>query len=321
MSHELRIIFEGVMVLGPPHPLQGPSVGTSPLYAVLPRVTRHESRFTSVDAHRPPMYIPSHFPVLFTDLAATSDSRRPDDAQRNFSIWYPMRERMMFRFSPSATPADVRYIRGPAPECPASTGPNPVNDIAKISDMRVIWPERSRLLPGMLSTAPGVSELVAAQVFVPSGCVGSHGEFLKTQPAPADFQPSRSTTPGPRQLLPQIVVSVETDRVDIDMYSLETGDMLDPLAFVLQPGTNILRIANADPFNVRYVIEKLANPLFPEPSGIKPRVGNDFVDIDFEACYKVLDGPDNGGELPIPRVPIRFGERNCNAALAEPPAS
>jgi hypothetical protein len=325
MSHELRIIFEGVMVLGPPYPQSGPDEAPGPLYAVLPRVMRHESRFTKDPdppaEPRPAMYIPAHFPVLFTDLTPTNDSRKRDDQQRNFSIWYPMRERLTFRFSPSATPDNLRYIRGPAPACAASTDPgDPLHNIANVPDMRDVFPSRSRLRSGTLSAPPSVSELVAAQVFVPSGCIGSHGEFLKTEAAEANFLPSRSTTPGPRHLHPQVVVSVQTDRVDISMYSLDTGELLDPIAFDLQAGrTNILRVANADPYNVRYVIEKLADPQFPEPTGIKPRVGEEYVDIDFEACYRVLGGLDMGGELPIPRVHIRFGERNCNAAFAEPP--
>lgn len=318
MANELRIFIEGIIVLapGPPHDGHGQTPG--PLYGVMPRLTRHQSRYSRQTGGRP-IYIPAHFPAVFTTLRAVDDSRPPDDTYGSFSIWYPIRERMELRFGTHADPSDLRWVREDTPlqQIPNS---DPLRDVGFISDFRETWPDRGELDRRMLETSPPVSELVACQLLVPSGWVGSHGEFKKEEPAEAIFLPPRTLEPVQKKLLPQVVVSVRTDRVDFRMYSLDTGEELDSLSFLVEDTSqpSVIRIANGDPKNIRYVIEHLVNPATAtEPTGTKPISDVGFGDIDFEAGYSVLDGHDDGGNLPIPWVPIPFGERNCNTGFAD----
>jgi hypothetical protein len=319
---ELRIIFEGIIAIGPGDPPDPPFVNAGPLYAVMPKIVRRLSRWSQLHGGTP-YYIPAHFPVIFTDLQASS-SRPPDDTYKGFSIWYPVRERMEFRFSTNVQPTDLQFIRAnPGPPCAPGPGEtDPLRDIALVSDMREIFPPRQWLRAGTLDSGPNADPAVAAQVFVPSGCIGSHGEFKKTTPALSEFRETRTPpVTVTKDLLPQIVASIRTDSVDIDMYSLDTGLPLDPLSFVLPDGVrNVIRIANGDPVNVRYVIDNLPHPdnapdlAVPKPVGTNASGDADFGDIDFEAVYDVLAGTDDGGDLPIPWIPIKFGARNCNGA-------
>lgn len=327
MTRELRIIFEGIIAIGPADPPEPPYRHDGPLYAVMPKIVRHLSRWSQLHGGTP-YYIPAHFPVIFTDLDV-SGGRPPDETYKGFSIWYPVRERMQFRFSGAVEPPDLQYIRAnPAPPCaPAPGEMDPVRDIAMVADMREIWPDRQWLRRGTLDSGPNADYAVAAQVFVPSGCIGSHGEFKKKNPAVVEFRETR--TPPitvTKDLLPQIVVSVRTDTVDIDMYSLDTGLPLDPLSFILKDGLrNVIRVANGDPMNVRYVIDNLPDPdnapdlPTPRPNGHNVSGDSDIGDIDFEAVYDVLAGQDGGGDLPIPWIPIVFGARNCNGAKVAGP--
>jgi hypothetical protein len=268
------------------------------------------------------MYIPAHFPTVFTTLKTVGDSRPPDETHDLFSIWYPMRERMELTFGAHPDPSDLRWVRSDTP-LPPVQDPDPLLDIAFIADFRETWPDRGKLGRGMLEKSPPVSELVACQLLVPSGWVGSHGEFKKQLPVEATFLPKRTPIPVTKKLLPQVVVSVRTDRVDFRMYSLDTGEELDSLAFLVEDSSkpSVIRIANGDPRNIRYVIEHCMDPANAiEPTGTKPSgVGGVLGDIDFEAGYSVLDGEDDGGYLPIPWVPAPVGERNCNTGFADLP--
>lgn len=329
MSRELRIVFEGIIALGPADPLEPPFHNEGPLYAVMPKIVRHLSRWSQMHPDDQPFYIPAHFPVIFTDLKPAS-SRLPDDEYKTFKIWYPVRERLQFRFSGNVQPTDLQYIRDQAiPEPPCAPAPgelDPLHDVSAIADLREIWPERQWLRGGMLNNGPNVDQIVAAQVFVPSGCIGSHGEFLKKDAALVQFRDPRTPVTITKDLLPQLVVSVTTNTVDIDMYSLDTGTALDPLSFELKDGVrNVIRIANGDPMNVRYVINNLPDPdnapdlNVPKPT-FQPQVGDiEYGDIDFEAVYTILAGTDGGGALPIPWIPKKFGARNCNGAKVAGP--
>ncbi len=322
MANELRIIIEGIVVLVPGPPSDGSDHTPGPLYGVMPRLTRHESRYSKLSAHRP-VYIPAHLPAVFTKLKPVEDSRPADDKHGKFSIWYPMRERMELHFSAFAEPSDLRWVRTGGPPSPLpDPDPDPLLDIAFIADFRETWPVRGQVGKGMLEKAHPVSEAVACQLLVPSGWVGSHGEFKKVDPAEAIFLPKRTPKPVTKKLLPQVVVSVRTDRVEFRMYSLDTGEELDSLAFLVEDlkQPSVIRIANGDPKNIRYVIEHLETPdKASEPVGIKPSHDGNFGDIDFEGGYSVLAGKDDGGYLPIPWVPSVFGERNCNTGFANPP--
>jgi hypothetical protein len=328
MKRELRIIFEGIVAIGPPYPRRPPNRNDGPLFAVMPRIARHESRYTKT-SDAPPAYIPAHIPVIFTDLVPMPATRLPDDTRLKYRIWYPVRERTDLSFSEDAEPKDLRYYRGtPTVECPINQEEeNPIRDIAYVSEMREVWPARRTVDRGMLSRQSPVDALVAAQFFVPSGCVGSHGEDLKKNPALVTFLPPRTKKPVSKEILPQVVVTVRTSRVTLNMVSLDRDETLDGLVFDLnaQPGDvrypYELRIANADPHNIAYVIDFLSGKNPVPLTGVKPMrqgpYGLDFGDIDFESNYEVFSGPDDGKALPIPWVPSASGERNCNAILAE----
>lgn len=328
--NELRIIFEGVMAIGPapPRSSNAPQVLDGSLFAVMPKVTRHESRYSKFNHPNPRLYVPAHVPVIYTNLTPLSGSREQDDKIGDFKLWYPIRERMELRFSPSADPNHVQYLHQDL-----MIG-DQIYAIDKIADIRDIWPQRSRLRKGMLRKQPPVAEIVASQVFVPSGYVGSRGEFNKETPQRSTFLPPKTSKPHEMDLLPHVVVKVHTDQVNFAMYSLDTGEQLDSIAFrVTDPQKpNVIRIANGDPINIRYVIDGLMGS-HDEPTGLKPTADQVLKqgknkepskgDIDFENGYDILAGydDDDGKEVPIPWEPLQVGDSNCHTHLADPPSS
>ena len=321
MGNELRIIIEGIVVLAPGPPLNAPDHAPGPLYGVMPRLTRHESRYSKLGGIGP-LYIPAHLPAVFTTLKTVGDSRHPDETRDDFSIWYPIRERMELNFGADPDPSDLRWVRADTP-LPPVPDPDPLMDIAYIADFRETWPDRGKLGRGMLEKSPPVSELVACQLLVPSGWVGSHGEFKKQEPADATSLPSRTPIPVRKKLLPQVVVSVRTDRVDFRMYSLDTGEELDSLAFLVEDSSkpSVIRIANGDPKNIHYVIEHLINPAnATEPTGIKPSGDGSFGDIDFEADTAFSTAMTTAGISQFPGSPsrsesVQLQHRFCGSSL------
>lgn len=319
---QLKIIFDGAIVIGPAHPCEPPYENQGPLYAVLPRALRHESRRTTLNPIADAEYIPVHFPVIFTNLK--SEGRDPDDEYKGWNLWYPVRERMDVWLDGNADPGTLTYPKvvvpgGPGPGAPA--GPVPVHDIRAVSDLRRVWPERSWLRKGMLDRRWPVAPEVAAQVFIPSGSVGGGGTGIKRCGVPVTYLPPRTPEPVEATIVPHVAVTVDVDRIDIALFSLDTGEALDPISFINIPHGAEIRIANADPREIRTVIDEVIKAGASPPESVPcydPRKASredDLPDVDFELLYQVLAGGDDGGGLPIPWVPFRVGNRNCFTGL------
>jgi hypothetical protein len=344
----LRITFDGVVAIGPAEPTNGSHEQPGPLFAVMPRVDRQLSRWSKLYSDKP-SYIPFHTPVMFTDLQplpkmppgtvgnggqAIPDKledaflhlRRPDEIfpyryrldqpkEGEFYIWYPMRERLEFRFDDEVDDGWLTYGMRPYGEptlCDLQAHKR--RDIGAVSDMREIWPERCHLRREVLSRRPP-SEVVG-QVFIPKGYVtsGYYGR-QESEGEYASFEPKRTPDVVKKCLVPQIEVSVEVEEfVHILSYSLDTGEKLDSISFqltapanILTPPANIL-IGNADPGDIRKVLKRLVYPDAKEP--IEKR-----SDFDFELYYTLLEGEDDGGGLPVPLSEYgKFGNPHCYTA-------
>src|ERR1043166_6550463 len=117
----LRIIFDGVIAIGPAEPKSGHSL-PGPLFAIMPRATRQISRRSRLKA-ADPTYIPVHVPVLFTPMTPLNGVRPPDDQFRPvspnaplFNIWYPIRERLRFQFDDEEDRKSKRLNSSHVPE-------------------------------------------------------------------------------------------------------------------------------------------------------------------------------------------------------------
>ena len=183
-KRELRIVFDGVIAVGPPPDRD--EVKTGPFFGVMARSTRRLSDRSRRLKENPPKYIPVHVPTVYTTMVPASDSRPPDEVFQlskfhpKWYIWHPQRERMEFRFDSDGTPGDLKFNdRGSH----ARTGPFgqvKIHDIEMAPDARQICPERTYLLDGLL-TAPAadapVREEAAAQILVPWGRILAGGNF------------------------------------------------------------------------------------------------------------------------------------------------
>lgn len=339
----LTITFDGVVAIGPPEPRDGRCEEKGPLFAVMPRSNRHLSRWSMLNFDKP-TYIPAHTPVLFTELkpvervspglrddypvilAEAPDPRQPDEifpypdppdpkdtSKKKFYIWYPMRERLEFRFDDEIEPGCLTYeVKSPDEPtlCERSSRTLSRGDIGAVSDMRDIWPDRCHLRKEVLSRRP--PNEVAGQVFVPRGCVSS-GDYGREESKgeEASFVPKRSPKTVTKCLVPQIQVSAEVKRfVHILSYSLDTGERLDSISFELPDNADAdILIGNADHGDIRTALQNLVYP--PKPG--KPLRYDNRTDFDFELYYTLLEGEDDGGGLPVPRA-IRFGNPHCYTA-------
>jgi hypothetical protein len=283
-KHRLRIIFDGVIAVGPPHPKSGDEQG--PLFGVMARSTRRETERSKKKNAGPRTFIPMHVPTLFTKLAPCGeDARRPDEIFQLlpehpiWNLWHPIRERMCFKFDGDGEPGKLTYQRessvpdtgqerhkykklhfdkvfndkfGPA----GLEGKLKLRSIKDLPDAREIWPARCHLLPGLLD--PNPIELVAAQVFVPRGHVGGGGVGKKGEGLDVVFDPDK---PGSRKkkksIVPNVVVTVEVETVEIEMQSLDTGETLDSLRFHLTEDAEIW-ISNGDPSDVAINVRRQA---------------------------------------------------------------
>jgi hypothetical protein len=162
----------------------------------------------------------------------------------------------------------------------------------------------------MLSPQVPAPPEVAGKVFIPRGHVSS-GDYGRAESSGvlATFEPKRTPTQVKKCLVPQLRVRVDDVQVvQIFFFSLDTGEKLDSLTFNLTGNADIL-IGNADPGDVPRVLKNIITG------------GNDHdnrTDFDFELYYNLLDGPDDGGGLPIPRA-IKFGDPHCYTVKVAPP--
>jgi hypothetical protein len=217
---------------------------------------------------------------------------------------------MELSFNGDATPGKLTYYRQPSGSGPVP----PLTDIRAVSDIREIFPARSKLREEVIRKEAPVAPEVAAQVFIPKGVVSGDSPY----PDGVDlrYKPRRTTYKVTKHALQQVVVTVDdVDTFDIQMYSLNTGKELDGLSFELKADLDIL-IGNADPDDIRAVLDGK----FPEPQKRpNPDAPFDYVKpvLDFELYYNLLGGFDDEGPLPIPYYDPRFELRPCYTSLVD----
>lgn len=341
MTYQLRIIFDGIVVSGPSYPSQEGQKRKGPFYAVLPFTTRHLSRHAPDDAG-PEWYIPAHTPVLFARDSLVPTGRTPDETyhactpdgptENAFNLWYPMRERMAFGFDGNSDSGEISYLHHDPQEYPGPGGAvwpddkHRIHAVTKVPRMRDIFPRRDAVRAAALAKQARAIRAVASQVFLPFGQVsgGSDREGFKEYAIDAEFVPTRVDPPHCKKIVAQVVVTVLVESsIEIGMYSLDSGKALDPISFKVQCD-DVIRIENADPENVRYVMDYLLldkeqfrsrNPLRP-----KPIVDKGILDIDFGALYAPLLG-DDGKAMPVPAYDPRAGMRNCFGVMADKEAT
>ena len=265
-KRELRIVFDGVIAVGPPPDRD--EVKTGPFFGVMARSTRRLSDRSRRLKENPPKYIPVHVPTVYTTMVPASDSRPPDEVFQlskfhpKWYIWHPQRERMEFRFDSDGTPGDLKFNdRGSH----ARTGPFgqvKIHDIEMAPDARQICPERTYLLDGLL-TAPAadapVREEAAAQILVPWGRILAGGNFDKADGVDVVFDPARVSS-EPKTVVPNVVVSADVAQVEIAMFSLDTGERLDSLKFDVIEDAE-LWVSNGDPSDTAIDLDALSRDI------------------------------------------------------------
>jgi hypothetical protein len=269
----VKVVFDGVMAVGPGHPEQGTREG--PFFGVMAQATRRLSdrsrrlrRRAKASGGRKKvqerdLYTPIHVPTIFTLLEPTNDSRPPDQVLQlspfhpKWYLWHPIRERLEFRFDGDGTPGTLEYLRGPVPTSYREKhSPVLLHGIENIPDLRTIWPDRSVLLDGLLSADPGVSDRVATQVLVPYGTVAGAGTLDRGLPLDVVFDPVRKLR-SHRSLVPNAAVLVNANRIEIASYSLDSGDRLDSIKLRATRNAEIY-VSNGDPSDVELDTKKLA---------------------------------------------------------------
>ena len=298
----VRIIFDGVVAVGPTPPEQernGRSEADGHLFAVMPMATRR--RDPSKCAPDLPE-LPLHLPVIFT--RALSCGRPPDERYKGYNIWHVMRERMEVVIDGNSAPGVITYLRADD-----QSG----NKIDSIPFMRCIWPERRRLHSHALEVdAP--ADCVAAQFFAPSGTLGSgdvfgegydHVKFRPVKTGGVEYAP---------HVLPQIMLTVPVENIfEIRLWSLATGEPLESLTFKVTSPMD-LWVANMDVPSIHAVIDRL--------NGHKPCVPSRRYeaqcDADFGFFYSVVVGNPNDVSLPCGD---RGGERRCYSVMVDAPRS
>jgi len=281
----LRIVFDGVIAIGPACPPAGESL-PGPLFGVMARSTRQRSAKSRREGTEPPSYIPIHYPTLFTQLQPAEGARPTDEVYRMWNLWHPVRERLEFAFDGVGLPGTLTYKR-PTPE-----GEGLLEDAAAVPNMREVWPERCHIRSEFLEPRPTAD--VAAQVFVPFGEVSGSGDETKRFGADVHFIPSRGPKLLRKSIVPHVVVTVMTERVKISSYSLDTGEELDPLEFVLTEPAEI-RISNGDPSDMLTNMQRLSDAQL--DLGVAP-TDEEAVDSqrrDLTPVAELLDGFKTGG--------------------------
>ena len=267
-KHQLRIIFDGVIAVGPPHP--DPTTGggerDGPFYGVMVHSTRRKSDRSRRLDEDPAKYIPAHVPTIYTLLEP--DGGRPADHKFQLSsehpvwhLWHPTRERMEFSFDKNNTPGKLIYDEpGLEPGGGAAViagGAVTVRSIDDVPDAREIWLERAELLDGLLSVETPVRPEADAQILVPWGSVRGAGLFEKGEGVMVLFDPQRAPA-DPKIIVPNVIVFVDVEDVEIAMYSLDSGEVLDPLRFHLTADAE-LWISNGDPTDTTIDLERLSD--------------------------------------------------------------
>lgn len=271
MAHKLRIVFDGVIAVGPPHPPEGDEKG--PLFAVMARSTRRRTNLGARN-RKAPKYIPMHVPTVMTKIKPVDDARPADEIFQlptlpRFYVWHPIRERLEFKFDGNGRAGTLTYGReDPAVESspdtgtvlPTSgtviTGELRIRSVRNVPDAREVEPSRCELRAGALDPKP--KEFVAAQIFVPRGHVSGGGAGTKGNGVNVEFTPLPAGRRAvSKDIVPNVVVTVEAERVEITTTSLDTGEKLDPIVFKLEEDGDIW-ISNGDPSDVTINLERLS---------------------------------------------------------------
>lgn len=285
---QLRIVFDGVMAVGPGHPEKGTRQG--PFFGVMATATRRLSERTQrlrreakakgkKKIQEADLYTPMHVPTIFTLLEPTADSRPADQVLQlspfhpKWYLWHPIRERLEFLFDGDGTPGTLRYHRGKAVTLSGTEGPTSaplaIHGIENVPDLRRIWPARSVLLDGLLSADPGVSDKVATQVFVPYGTIAGAGTLDRGMPLDVVFDPVRELDQHP-SLVPNAAITVEASTIEIKSYSLDSGEPLDSIKFRANGDAEIY-VSNGDPSDVEIDMQRLAIAIVRRLAGKKDR--------------------------------------------------
>ena len=316
-KHSLRIVFDGVIAVGPGHPDARDGSRDGPFFGVMARSTRRLSdrseRTTKRKAREgtkrsatteEDLYIPMHVPTIFTLLTPTETSRPPDKVMQlspwhpRWYMWHPVRERVEFRFDDNGEPGPLVYLHEPIPTLEHGGGlPDgslSIHGIELVPDMRKIWHDRSVLLDGLLSADPNVNERVLAQVLVPFGMVAGAGVLEKGTPLDVVFDPPRDLD-GQEELVPNAVVTVTASRVEIATYSLDSGRRLDSIELELTDDAEIW-VSNGDPSDVEIDMNKLADEIARRVGG-KGEVENKDQEAILQHFTTIfgLDGNDQAG--------------------------
>jgi hypothetical protein len=270
-KHRLRIFFDGVIAVGPAVPDERRADG--PLFAVMATSTRRQAKRSGRSG--PKTYIPVHVPTLFTKMKPLG--RPPDEIfhlpfHPKWYLWHPVRERMEFRIDDSSKPGLLTYRRREGSEqvdlhkknlFTGKGGPPEgrvtIRDIASVPDSRKFAPKQPCLKEGLLSPDPHVAAEVAAQVFVPFGDVAGGGIDKKGDGTLIQFDPDLGGL-GEKTVVPNIVVELPAEKVEIVTYSLDTGEVLDSLIFQLEDDSEIW-ISNGDPTDMAVNIDRLIRRL------------------------------------------------------------
>lgn len=266
---QLTIVFDGVVAVGPGAPPEGTRKG--PFFGVMPRSARQMSdRTHRLVSHgivgEPCYYTAIHVPTIFTQMKPAVGSRPPDQIlqlsplHERWYLWHPLRERLEFQFDGTSKVGDLEYLQDPSAlpghGGPMNSGTLSFHDIKCVPDMSRIWPERSVLLPGLLSAGTGINEKVVTQVLVPRGKVVGAELVDRTRSQSAVFDPPRAC--HDEKVVPNTAVIVDDiNSVGIAAFSLDSGEELDSIKLEMTDDAEIW-VSNGDPSDVEVVMERLA---------------------------------------------------------------
>lgn len=228
-----------------------------PLYAVMANATRRKSQWSIRNKENPAAYIPVHLPTFFTKLTPTANGRVPDEVYRQWNLWHPHRERLEFWFDDDGTPGELEYNT-----TRERRADNTLQHIRHVPDMRLIRSDRAKLKPEFLSDEVPVSPRIVSQIFVPRGRVSSGG--IRNKGAGVDVHfvtDQRRVDRNPATIVPNVVVTVDVEKVTVRAFSLDSDEELDPLEFVLD-GDAEIRIANGDPSDMITNQQRLADAAY-----------------------------------------------------------
>jgi hypothetical protein len=318
-KHKVVIVFSGVVAVGPPLESgtpDSPFVQKGPLFGVMPPPRRRLIKYRDTQDKEVAEYSRVHFPVIFTNFE--SGGRKPDDVYKEFGIWYPIRERLQIHLDGDATPGVLRYVHDSDYGKPGKLGDpqgkvpadNPIEDFAAVPDMQVVSPPRSTLRAGTLDARAAE---VAAQVFVPEGTLRAGAEDKRKYGLRVTYHPPvKGGGPHVVVAVPQARITVEVDdRLDIQSWSLDTGEELDALSFTIDRDGEVW-IGNLDAADIRVIINRLADP-FKGYEGAKPL----SCDVDFARVYELTEG---AGDVVLPcDDPPEAGDRKCYIVMVKPP--